>query len=204
MVMVQFIHIDSIYKDSCNDDTTRFRRITFDCFHPSDPYPDNIGRGSRDYHFASAFANTIYLVHTNVFTILGPFIGATVAVLLFVLTFRHQRRKKASAAGQMGRHGMPDSEAGIDEQQSAANATTYGNGNAVAGTHIKSRSDHHRGHRNRYYNSVYIGFKPEDNDNAGAVTQPPIAMRHIGRHGGAESGTVSSDSASVITNDRAV
>ncbi|KAL9576034.1 MAG: hypothetical protein Q9212_007446, partial [Teloschistes hypoglaucus] len=143
-------------------------------------------------------------VTAQVFTILGPFIGAIVAVLLFVLTLRHHRRKKARAAGQMGRHGMPDSEAAIDEQQGAANATTYGNGPAVAGTHNRSRSDHHRGHRNRYYNSVYIGFEPEDNDNAGGVTQPPITMRHIGRHGGSESGTSSSDSASVVRNLRDV
>ncbi|KAL8762095.1 MAG: hypothetical protein Q9194_007608 [Teloschistes cf. exilis] len=143
-------------------------------------------------------------VTAQIFTIFGPFIGATVAVLLFVLTLRHQRRKKARVAGHNERHGMPDSEAGTDKQQGAVNATTDGNGTAVAGTRDKNRSDHHRGHRNRNYNSVYIGFNSEVKDNAGGGIQPPIAMHHIERHGGVESGTVSSDSISAVTDVQTV
>ncbi|KAI4103117.1 MAG: hypothetical protein L6R37_004003 [Teloschistes peruensis] len=143
-------------------------------------------------------------VTAQVFTILGPFIGATVAILLFVLTLRHQRRKKARIAGQNGRHGMPDSEVGVDGQQGAVNAMSYGNGNAVAGTRNKNRSDHHRGHRNNNYNLVYLGSTPEANHNAGGVIPPPFPMRYMGRRGRTDSGTLSSDSASVVTNVRDV
>ncbi|KAI4232249.1 MAG: hypothetical protein LQ352_008346 [Teloschistes flavicans] len=128
-------------------------------------------------------------VTAQVFTILGPFIAATVAVLLFVLTLRHQRRKKARVAAQDRRHGTPDSEAAIDGPAGAANATTYnnGNGNAVAGTHNKNRPRYHRDQRNRYYGPVYVNVKPQANDDAGSIIQPPIHLRDMGSHNGSDS-----------------
>ncbi|KAL8686568.1 MAG: hypothetical protein Q9218_007012 [Villophora microphyllina] len=132
-------------------------------------------------------------ITAQIFTILGPFIGATIAVLLFILARRHQQRKKERAAGQRRWHGMPNSEAADSEQDGTTNAMNHGNGNAVAGHHNSTRPRNH--HHNKYYGPVYLSSRSQPDDIGGGTHLPDYPTRNMAGQNDLGSGTRSSSSA---------